>query len=63
MAEITLGRVRQRLCVREQNLEAVPVRPGRAAVALTTGQQGCEPMTSQVHDREIAGHKTAEAAR
>jgi len=63
MDQITPGRVRTRRYAREQNLKAVPVRPGQAAVALTTGQQGCEPMTSQVHDREIAGHKTAEAAR
>ena len=67
MDEITLGRVRTRICPFEQNLEAVPGQipagQGQATVALTTGQQGCEPMTSQVHDREIAGHKTAEAAR
>jgi hypothetical protein len=37
MDEITLARVRQRLRVPEQNLKAVPVPPGRAAVALTTG--------------------------
>jgi len=32
-------------------------------VALTTGPQGCEPMTSQVHDREDAVRKAAEATR
>jgi hypothetical protein len=35
---------------------------GQAAVALTTGQQGCEPMTDQVHCREDAASSAAEAA-
>jgi hypothetical protein len=63
MDEITLGRVRTRICGLEQNLGAVPgrtpARQGQATVALTTGQQGCEPMTGQVHDREDGARKRA----
>jgi hypothetical protein len=35
---------------------------GQAAVALTTGQQRCEPMTDQVHDREDAPSSAAVVA-
>jgi len=63
MAEITLGRVRTRICALEQNLDAapgqIPAGQGQATVAFTTGQQGCEPMTGQVHDREDAAHQGA----